>query len=160
MSGLHYDTGRDMPPGMQELAAVKIAQQLTDAASVAVDEPASDAAHMEYTCHLCGAPTNNAEQIGAVYVHFCDDCNEQIHREVAWEAQGRTYGERDVICPYCRYRLGRTDMALLEDGDTPEWECECCHQKFDIEVAMVRVYSTKRSICEMPADWQAPEDDE
>lgn len=34
MGGLRYETGRDMPPGMQELAAVKLAAQLQEAAAL------------------------------------------------------------------------------------------------------------------------------
>ena len=34
MGGLRYETGRQMPPGMQELAAVKLAQQLQEAAAL------------------------------------------------------------------------------------------------------------------------------
>lgn len=33
--GLCYPTGREMPPGMQELAAVKLSRQLQEAATVA-----------------------------------------------------------------------------------------------------------------------------
>ena len=32
MSGVRYEAGRDMPPGMQEQFAVQIVQQLTEAA--------------------------------------------------------------------------------------------------------------------------------
>lgn len=41
MSGLRYETGRDMPPGMQPLAADKIVQRLRNAAPVAA-HPASE----------------------------------------------------------------------------------------------------------------------
>lgn len=157
--GLRYETGREMPPGMQELAAVKIAQQLTDAAPVAAEEVGGDVPHMEYICHLCGKPTNNTSVIGTIAVHFCDACNAQIAREVAWQSLGRTYGEHSVICPFCRHELDRRDTALLEDGETQGWECECCHRLFDIATRMVRLYSTARSVTEMPKDWQPPEED-
>lgn len=34
MGGLRYESGRQMPPGMQELAAVKLAAQLQEAAAL------------------------------------------------------------------------------------------------------------------------------
>ena len=37
MSGLRYETGRDMPPGMQPLAADKIVQRLRITAEAAAD---------------------------------------------------------------------------------------------------------------------------
>ena len=36
--GLRYETGREMPPGMQELAADKLVEQLRNAAPVAADK--------------------------------------------------------------------------------------------------------------------------
>lgn len=152
--GLHYETGRDMTPGMQEKVAVKIVQQLTEAAPVAENET------MEFTCTGCGKTTNNSEQIGGVTVHFCDACNERITREVKWERMGENLRKPNVICPYCGYEIDSEDSDLFFDvGETEEYRCEWCLRKFDVEVRQVRYYSTKRSVCEMPEDWQPPEDE-
>lgn len=114
---------------------------------------------MKYSCEYCGAPTDNLEEIGTVVVHFCDACNERIHREVKWERQGETWRKPNVICPYCGYELDSEDSALFfEVGNTEEYACEWCQRKFDVEVCEVRYYSTNRSACEMPEDWQPPEE--
>lgn len=76
MSGLRFELGRDMPPGMQEKLAVQITQQLTEAGSVA------ESTTMAFICARCGAPTDNSEEIATVVVHFCDACNDRISREV------------------------------------------------------------------------------
>lgn len=151
--GLQYETGRDMPPGMQEKLAVQIAQQLSETVPVAENTT------MEFTCAYCGTDTNNTEQIGAVAVHFCDACRERIKREVKWERQGETWREPNVICPYCGYELDSEDSALFfEVGETKEYACEWCQRKFDVDVREVRYYSTNRSACEMHEDWQPPEE--
>lgn len=153
MGGLRYETGRDMPPGMQEKLAVQIAQQLTEAGSM------EESATMEFTCAGCGAGTNNTELIREIPVHFCDVCRERISREAKWERQGETWRKPNVICPYCGYEMDSEDSALFfEVGKTEEYACEWCQRKFDVEVRQVRYYSTNRSACEMPEDWQPPED--
>lgn len=152
--GVHYNSGRDMPPGMQEQFAVQIVQQLTEGSTV------TESAPMEFTCSSCGAGTNNTEQIGDVAIHFCDDCK-RIRREVKWESMGATWRKPNVICPYCGYEIDSEDSALFfEVGKTEEYACEWCQRKFDVEVRLVRYYSTNRSACEMPEDWQPPEDAE
>lgn len=42
-NGLRYETGRDMPPGMQELTADKIVQHLREAVAVAATAPVPEA---------------------------------------------------------------------------------------------------------------------
>lgn len=167
MSGLRYETGRDMPPGMQEQFAVQVAQQLEETVAAAKQivnqliegSTVAESAPMEFTCRSCGAGTNNTEQIGDIAVHFCDACRERISREVKWESQGETWRKPNVICPYCGYEIDSEDSALFfEVGETEEYACEWCQRKFDVKVREVRYYSTNRSACEMPEDWQPPED--
>lgn len=161
MSGVRYEAGRDMPPGMQEQFAVQIVQQLEEATTAAARfvKGIVGGTSMEFTCTSCGAGTNNTEQIGDIALHFCDACRERISREVKWESQGETWRKPNVICPYCGYEIDSEDSALFfEVGKTEEYACECCRRKFDVEVRVVRYYSTNRSACEMPEDWQPPED--
>ena len=148
-NGMSFKAGRDMPPGMQEKMALQIAGKLA---------PSSDQ-KKQFTCVRCGVHTDNAEQIGSVTVHICDDCNLAIHREMKWSRQGETWRERTVVCPYCGYELDGYKSFQFELGETREHACECCHKKFDVRVVEVRYYSTKRSDCEMPEDWQPPEEE-
>lgn len=151
--GLSYKTGRDLPLGAQEKLADKVVKQLRGTTQV------EENATMEFTCCRCGAGTNNTELIGEISVHCCDACRERISREVKWERQGETWRKPNVICPYCGYEIDSEDSALFFDvGTTEEHSCEWCLRKFDVEVRQVRYYSTKRSVCEMPEDWQPPED--
>jgi DNA-directed RNA polymerase subunit RPC12/RpoP len=61
--------------------------------------------------------------------------------------------EDNVICPYCGYKYDDYDAYCFQEGDTPEVECEACGRKFDLEVETRRVFSTKRSLCEMPDNY-------
>ena len=108
---------------------------------------------MSFICARCKNPTDNETIIGDVTVHFCDACNKQLHREVTWESEGEQYLEKTVICPYCEHEYEMFDAYELESDE--EIECECCGKKFDLEVREVRLFTTKRSLCEMPKDWGA-----
>lgn len=146
-NGMSFKAGRDMPPGMQEKLAMKIAGKLASTAEQ----------KKQFTCARCGVPTDNAEQIGTVFVHFCDDCRAEINREVKWQRQGETWKKKTVVCPYCGYELDGYESFRFDLGETREHACECCSRKFDVDVIEVCYYSVRRSVCEMPEDWQPPE---
>ena len=142
-NGLRYETGRDMPPGMQQLVADQIVQRIQKATPVA-----------EFTCARCGCPTNNSEEIGSLTLHFCDACNDAIDREVRWESEGATHRKDQVICPICGYEYDPYESLRFDEDETTDAACECCGRHFKVEVTTVRYYSTRRSISEMPPDWQ------
>ena len=50
------------------------------------------------------------------------------------------------------------DIYEIQDN-FEEYDCEMCEKLFDIEVEHYVRYSTKRSLREMPADWNGDEED-
>lgn len=125
----------------------------------------------KFVCMKCGAPTDNDQSFtisvhitGGVpnryEVHRCDICDKRFHQELAWESKGETINEKKLVCPYCDYEYDDYDAYCFQEGDTPEVECEACGRKFDLEVDTRRVFSTKRSLCEMPENWDEEDEDE
>ncbi len=123
----------------------------------------------KFKCTLCGAPTDNDQSFtvpahitgGAparYEVHRCDKCDKRFNQELAWESEGGTYKEKNVICPYCGYKYDDYDGYQFDEGKTEEEECPECGRKFDVEVEFSRTYSTKRSLCEMPEDWEGEDE--
>ena len=98
--------------------------------------------------------TNNSEEIGSLTLHFCDACNDAIDREVRWESEGATHRKDQVICPFCGYEYDPYESLRFDEDETTDAACECCGRHFKVEVTTVRYYSTRRSISEMPPDWQ------
>lgn len=119
---------------------------------------------MKYKCQYCGAETDNDQSFKSIIgdyifeVHRCDKCQERWDRELAWESKGETIDERELICPYCNAVYHDYEAYGFDEGETEEEECSNCGRKFDVEVKVERLYSTKRSLCEMPDDWN--EEDE
>ena len=118
----------------------------------------------KYKCEYCGAPTDNDQSFTVpalitgwepkrYEVHRCDKCDKRLDQEIAWESEGETIGEDNVICPYCGYKYDDYDGYQFDEGKTEEEECPECGRKFDVEVETRRTYSTKRSLCEMPEDY-------
>lgn len=113
---------------------------------------------VKFRCGSCGKPTNNDRIFtlpsGTEYhLHTCDKCAKRIHLEVEWESIGEHYREDEIICPYCECSYDDYDAWKFDEGKSPEVECEFCGKKFDLEVVVRRKYTTKRSICEMPDDF-------
>lgn len=125
----------------------------------------------KFICMKCGSPTDNDQSFtlpahitgGApsrYEVHRCDKCDKRFHQELDWETKGETTREYKLICPYCQYEYDDYDAYGFREGDTPEVECEACGRKFDLEVDTRRVFSTKRSLCEMPEDWDEEDEED
>ena len=122
-----------------------------------------------YKCDKCGEPTDNDQSFtlttvhgpGRRYeVHRCDRCDKRFQLEIDWESEGETIREDTLICPYCGHEYDTYDAYDFEEGRTPEVECEICGKKFDLEIETMRLYSTKRSACEMPDDYGEEDLDE
>lgn len=116
-----------------------------------------------FKCQTCGCDTTNDQSFtvrtGYVCeVHRCDACDKRWHMELDWECMGETINESNIICPYCGYEYSDYDGWSFEGGDHEEVECECCGKHFDLEVRERRTYSTKRSVCDMPDDWDGEEE--
>lgn len=113
---------------------------------------------MRFRCNHCGKPTNNDEVFtlssGYEYhTHTCDECTKRIHLEVNWESIGEHWIEDKIICPYCGCSYDDYEAWSFDEGETEEVECDFCGKKFDLEVEVKRTYTTKRSVCEMPEDF-------
>lgn len=104
---------------------------------------------MSFKCSHCGKPTDNVKSYEGIIIHTCDECEEQISKEVEWEYKNNHYREKTIICPYCDYEYEAYEAYVYEEAEE-EIECELCGRKFDLEVEDVRYFSTKRSVCEMP----------
>lgn len=118
----------------------------------------------KFKCELCGAPTDNDQSFivpacitrgepQRYEAHRCDKCDKDLDRQIAWESEGETMQEDNVICPYCGYKYDDYDGYEFDEGETEEVECPECGKKFDVEVEEKRTYSTKRSLCEMPDNY-------
>ena len=107
---------------------------------------------MKFICS-CGNPTDNATVIGNIVLHTCDKCLERISKEADWENENEHYHERTIICPYCDFEYEEYD-AWGFDCSEDKVECPECGKRFDLEVEDVRYFSTKRSLCDMPEDYQ------
>lgn len=107
---------------------------------------------MKFVCR-CGNPTDNAEVIGEIVLHTCDECKARISKEVDWESENEHWRKDTIICPYCDYEYESYDAYNYEDSED-EIECPECGKKFDLEVENIRYFSTKRSLCEMPEDYE------
>lgn len=104
-----------------------------------------------YTCGICGKPTDNEQIISpTVTLHTCDDCYAQAIREAEYQADGKRFREKTVICPHCGYEYDLYDSYGFDEGETEDVECECCGHKFDLEIEKITYFSTKKSISEMP----------
>lgn len=116
-----------------------------------------------FKCKDCGCETTNDQSFklsdGTVFeIHRCDTCQTRFDMEIDWESKGETVFESSIICPYCGYEYSSYDGYEFECGDHDEVECECCGMHFDLEVRETRTYSTKRSLCDMPEDFDPEED--
>ena len=107
---------------------------------------------MKFVCS-CGNPTDNEKLIGNSVIHTCDECLERISKEVDWESENEHYHERTIICPYCDFEYEDYD-AWNFDCSEDEVECPECGKRFDLEIQEIRYFSTKRSVCDMPEDYQ------
>lgn len=119
----------------------------------------------KYKCDYCGAPTDNDQTFkvstGRVFeAHRCDECDKRLNRVFAWQDKGENYREDELICPFCQTSYDGYDAYGFDEGTTKEIECDFCGRKFDLEVEVSRTYTTKRSVCEMPDDWDEEDDDE
>lgn len=116
-----------------------------------------------FKCSRCGCETTNDKSIklrdGSIYeIHRCDACQKRWDMEFEWESKGETTRERNIICPYCGYEYSDYGGYEFDSGDHDEVECEDCGMHFDLEVRETRTYSTKRSLCDMPEDFDPEED--
>ena len=112
-----------------------------------------------YQCRCCGSPTPNSEDLGKLLgdthyiIHLCDDCNRRYELEYEFQRQGETISEPQIICPWCSYEFDCVESGYY-DSSEDEVECPVCGKHFDLEVLNRPRYSTKRSLCDMPENWQ------
>lgn len=116
----------------------------------------------KYVCRNCGAPTDNDQSFalpnGAVIeTHRCDVCEDRLRREVRWELAGSTYDETNVICPYCGHEYSDYDSYAFDEDGANDVECESCKKHFALEVRTSRRFTTRRSVCDMPEDFNGEE---
>ena len=117
-----------------------------------------------FKCNVCGCDTPNDQSFVfrdgyRIEIHRCDTCQARFDLEFEWENKGETIHEDAIICPYCEHKYDNYDCYDFESGEHSEVECEICGKHFDLEVREVRQYSTKRSLCDMPEDFDPEEDD-
>lgn len=116
----------------------------------------------KFVCMTCGCATDNDQSFTlrdgfTLEVHRCDACDRRFHLELDWESMGETIQESNIICPYCGYEYSDYDGYWFDGGEHSEVECESCGKHFDLEVRERRSYSTKRSLCDMPEDFDGEE---
>lgn len=116
-----------------------------------------------FKCDLCGCDTTNDQSHTLrdgyrLEVHRCDACDHRLDLEIEWECMDETVCENRIICPYCGYEYSDYDGYYYDEGLHQEVECECCGKHFELEVEVRRTYSTKRSVCDMPDDWDGEDD--
>lgn len=122
---------------------------------------------MKWKCQRCGELTGNDQSfeikpLGAssphrVEVHRCDRCDKRFHQELDWESEGETYNENRVVCPYCGHEYDDYDSYSF-GTDTDEVECRSCGHEFILRVEVKKLFSTRRSLSEMPENYGEEEE--
>lgn len=113
-----------------------------------------------YTCSWCGKPTPNYREyshpmagiLGESGYSICDECLRKARIEREWENE--QCAEERLTCPYCESSI---DDPWNYDEDDEEVECPECKRTFELEIATVRTYRTKRRIEDMPDGWNGGE---
>lgn len=118
-----------------------------------------DNENAKFVCGHCGKPTDNTQRVYEFEFHTCDECQRKLDIEYEWQSENEHFAEDTIICPYCDYEYEDYDACEYECSED-EIECPECGKKFDLEVRVTTEYSTKRSLCEMPEDYQGEDDAE
>lgn len=113
-----------------------------------------------YTCGVCGEPTPNYREyppllaaiLGKQWYSTCDKCTRKAQILCKW--RNEQYAEERLICPYCESSI---DDPWYYDEDDEEAVCPECGRTFELEIATVRTYRTKRRIEDMPDGWNGGE---
>lgn len=113
-----------------------------------------------YTCSVCGKPTPNYREwppllaaiLGEQGSSTCDECLRKVHISHKW--QNEQFGEERLICPYCESSI---DDPWYYDEDDEEAVCPECKRTFELEIATVRTYRTRRRMEDMPDGWDGGE---
>ena len=107
MSGLRYESGRDMPPGMQELTADKLIEKLRGAVAMAAAAPI-----LQQLQAPPGAPVSNSDRIRAM-------SDEELVEKLFWAYQMAVeHVAADMSNNWCDLKGG----CCGEDGE--ELECD------------------------------------
>lgn len=118
-----------------------------------------------YKCNRCGCDTPNSDDIRAsdgrliLTYHKCDACKKRFRLEYDFQCQGETLRETELVCPWCGYEYEPYDAYGFDEGDTKAVECRHCGNHFDLEIETRRLFSTKRSLCDMPDDYTGEADE-
>lgn len=118
-----------------------------------------------FKCTRCGCDTPNSEDITSsegklLFIsHMCDACKKRLRQEVDFRYEGATFSESELICPWCGHEYETYDACGFDEGETESVVCERCGKHFDLEIETRRRYSTKRSLCDMPDDYEEQEDE-
>lgn len=113
----------------------------------------------KYVCGCCGKPTDNIKLIYGIQINTCDVCQKKQDIEYRWQIKNEHFAENTIICPFCDFEYPNYELWEYSENDY-EVECPVCGKKFDLEVRVTMEYSTKRSLCEMPEDYQGDDEDD
>lgn len=119
----------------------------------------------KFVCGICGGPTDNDQSFDLpsgyhVEMHRCAACDKRLDLEYEWQSLDEHYRERSIICPHCGYEFEDYDAYGFDEGGHDAVECPDCMKHFDLVVVEVREYSTKRSVCDMPDDFDTEKEKE
>lgn len=113
-----------------------------------------------YTCGVCGEPTPNYREyspsiaaiLGKQGYSTCDECARKA--QILYKWRNEQYSEERLICPYCESFIGD---PWEYDEDEEEIECPECGRTFEVEIATVRTYRSRRRREDMPDGWNGGE---
>lgn len=113
-----------------------------------------------YTCHVCGKPTPNYHEwwpsvaaiLGEQGESTCDECLRKA--QISYKRRNEQFDEERLICPYCESSIGD---PWEYDDEEDEIECPECGRTFEVEIATVRTYRTRRRMEDMPDGWDGGE---
>lgn len=113
-----------------------------------------------YICDVCGEPTPNYREyspsmaaiLGKQGCSTCDGCLREAHILHKW--RNEQYAEERLICPYCESSISD---PWEYDEDEDEIECPECGRTFEVEIATVYTYRTRRRKEDMPDGWNGGE---
>ena len=110
-----------------------------------------------YKCSDCHCDTPNKRDLYRLdgsylcSVHRCDSCQKRFDLELEFQSEGETFMESKMICPWCGYEYDGYETWDMEDEE--EIKCKHCGKHFDLETEHRKLYNTKRSLCDMPEDY-------
>lgn len=100
----------------------------------------------KYNCKICGKAIIEYEH--KYKDGMCLSCVEKQEelkkaKRLQDDIETETFYEKDVVCPYCGYRIEDDEYYFLDEGQG-EYECPECEKTFTFQAHQEITYCTQR----------------